>query len=35
MGTGEENTSVLPDEFRERHDLEQYFFTKDMIDKFI
>ena len=26
---------MLPDDFRERHDLEQYFFTKDMIDKYI
>jgi len=26
---------VLPDDFRERHDLEQYFFTKEMIDKYI
>lgn len=35
MGVGEENRSVLPDNFRERHDLEQYFFTKEMIDKYI
>ena len=35
LGAGQENLSVLPDNFRERHDLEQYFFTKDMIDKYI
>ena len=35
MGTGQDNLSVLPDEFRERHDLEQYFFTKEIIDKYI
>ena len=35
MGSGEDNHSVLPDEFRERHDLEQYFFTKEIIDKYI
>lgn len=35
MGEGTANLSVLPDNFRERHDLEQYFFTKDMIDKYI
>jgi len=35
VGEGEENLSVLPDNFRERRDLEQYFFTKEMIDKYI
>ena len=35
VGSGQENQSVLPDDFRERHNLEQYFFTKDMIDKYI
>ena len=35
VGEGQENLSVLPDNFRERRDLEQYFFTKEMIDKYI
>ncbi len=35
VGDGEENDSVMPDGFRERHDLEQYFFTKNMINLFI
>ena len=35
VGEGEENNSVMPDNFRERRDLEQYFFTKNMINTFI
>mmetsp|Transcript_12902 Transcript_12902/g.12794 ORF Transcript_12902/g.12794 Transcript_12902/m.12794 type:complete len:213 (+) Transcript_12902:34-672(+) len=35
VGEGEDNASVMPDGFRERHDLEQYFFTKNAIDKLI
>ena len=35
VGIGEENLTVMPDEFRERRDLEQYFFTKDTIQKYI
>ncbi len=32
VGEGEDNQSVMPDNFRERRDLEQYFFTKKLID---
>ena len=35
VGEGEENDSVMPDGFRERRDLEQYFFTKNIINCFI
>ena len=35
VGTGEENLTVMPDEFRERRDLEQYFFTKQTIQNYI
>ena len=35
VGEGEENDSVMPDNFRERRDLEQYFFTKNVIEKLI
>ena len=35
VGEGEDNNSVMPDNFRERHDLEQYFFSKNIIDQFI
>ena len=27
--------SVMPDNFRERRDFEQYFFTKEIIQKYI
>lgn len=27
--------SIMPDNFRERRDLEQYFFTKNAISKLI
>ena len=32
VGDGEDNLSVMPDGFRERHDLEQYFYSKNVID---
>jgi hypothetical protein len=32
VGEGEDNWSIMPDNFRERRDLEQYFFTKNVID---
>lgn len=32
VGEGEDNWSVMPDNFRERRDLEQYFFTKNVIE---
>lgn len=32
VGEGEDNWSVMPDGFRERRDLEQYFFTKNTIN---
>ena len=32
VGEGEDNWSVMPDNFRERRDLEQYFFTKNTIN---
>ena len=35
VGEGEENDSVMPDGFRERRDLEQYFFTKNLISTLI
>jgi len=35
VGMGEENRSVMDDEFRERRDLEQYFFTKQTISNYI
>ena len=35
VGNGEENLTVMPDEFRERRDLEQYFFTKQTINNYI
>ena len=35
VGEGEDNNSVMPDNFRERHDLEQYFFSKNIIDQLI
>jgi len=35
VGAGEDNLSFLPDNFRERHDLEQYFFTRDCISSLI
>ena len=35
VGEGEENESVMPDNFRERRDLEQYFFTKNLINTLI
>ena len=35
VGEGEENLSVMPDNFRERRDFEQYFFTKAIIAKYI
>ena len=35
VGEGEDNLSFMPDNFRERRDLEQYFFTKENIDSFI
>jgi hypothetical protein len=33
VGEGEDNMSVMPDGFRERRDLEQYFYTKNVINK--
>ena len=35
VGEGEDNQSFMPDNFRERRDLEQYFFTKNTIDTLI
>ena len=35
VGIDEENLTVMPDEFRERRDLEQYFFTKQTINNYI
>ena len=35
VGEGEDNLSSMPDNFLERRDLEQYFFTKDNIETFI
>jgi len=35
VGEGGENNSIMPDNFRERRDLEQYFFTKEIIEKYI
>ena len=35
VGIGEENLTVMPDEFRERRDIEQYFFTKQTINNYI
>lgn len=35
VGAGNDNVSVMPDNFRERRDLEQYFFTKEIIQKYI
>ena len=35
VGEGEDNLSFMPDNFRERRDLEQYFFTKENIQSFI
>lgn len=35
VGIGEENDTVMPDNFRERRDLEQYFFTKNTIQNYI
>ena len=35
MGEGGDNDSVMPDNFRERRDLEQYFFTKSLINTLI
>ena len=35
VGIGEENTSQMADDFRERRDLEQYFFTKTTISNYI
>ena len=35
VGEGEENDSCMPDNFRERRDLEQYFFTKNIIGQII
>ena len=32
VGEGEDNWSIMPDNFRERRDLEQYFFTKNTIN---
>lgn len=32
VGEGEDNWSIMPDNFRERRDLEQYFFTKNVIE---
>ncbi len=33
VGEGEDNWSIMPDNFRERRDLEQYFFTKNVINE--
>ena len=35
VGNGDDNDSVMPDGFRERRDLEQYFFTKNLINTLI
>ena len=35
VGEGEENDTAMPDNFRERRDLEQYFFTKNILGQFI
>ncbi len=35
VGAGDDNLTVMPDEFRERRDLEQYFFTKQTINNYI
>ena len=35
VGEGEDNFSVMPDGFRERRDLEQYFFSKNIINTLI
>jgi len=35
VGVGEENITVMPDEFRERRDLEQYFFSRQTINNYI
>ena len=35
VGEGEDNLSFMPDNFRERRDLEQYFFTTNNINSFI
>ena len=35
VGVGDENLTVMPDEFRERRDLEQYFVTKQTINNYI
>ena len=35
VGEGEDNWSIMPDGFRERRDLEQYFFTKNTINHLI
>ena len=31
VGAGDENDTAMPDNFRERRDLEQYFFTKNVL----
>jgi len=35
VGEGEENDSGVPDNFRERRDLEQYFFTVNILEKYM
>jgi len=35
VGEGEDNMSAMPDNYRERHDLEQYFFTTNCIQNII
>ncbi|CAI2380633.1 unnamed protein product [Moneuplotes crassus] len=35
VGEGEDNMSFMPDNFRERRDLEQYFFTRENIQSLI
>ena len=35
VGAGDENDTAMPDNFRERRDLEQYFFTKNLLSQFI
>ena len=35
VGEGEDNLSFMPDNFRERRDLEQYFFTTENINSLI
>ncbi len=35
VGDGEDNMSIMPDGFRERRDLEQYFFTKNTIEQMV